>query len=292
MVARSIDRCLRVRYAPPGGTPWTMAWRSLLDVLDVLGRAQLLEVLGVDDVAPADGLAPVADGVDEGLVHEILDAGAGGVRGDGGELVDLVGGELVADLGQVPLVGAQPALLGRVAHLVHAVDAPRPEQGLVEGRAVAGHHHQDAAFGRRLGVHAQQPAAEAVEDAPGLLQARQLRQQGLERAHAAPAHAGHDHPVTCAPGRGSTDDGAVEAASTAARDRGDSQRRCAIQSDHGELPASRAERAPTCPPSGPGAPEPRYQRVGLVEEHDHAGQRSDSLRSLRNSPSPSARQHP
>ena len=36
------------------------------------------------------------------------------------------------------------------------------------------------------------------------------------------------------PGEGSTDDGAADAASTADRDGGDSQRRCSPLSDHGD----------------------------------------------------------
>ena len=66
-----------------------------LDVLDVLGRAELLELLGLDHVLPGDDLAAVADRVDQRLVDQVLDRGAGGVRRDRGQLVDLLVGELV-----------------------------------------------------------------------------------------------------------------------------------------------------------------------------------------------------
>ena len=159
-----------------------------LDVLDVLGRAELLELLGLDHVLVRDDVAAVPDRDDQRLVDHVLDRGAGRVRGDRGELVDLLGGQLVRDLGEVPLVGADAARLGRVADPVHAVDAAGPQQRLVErGRRVGRHHDQDAVVRRRLRPHAEHPPDHPVDEPARLLQSGQLGEQGLQRAHAAAA---------------------------------------------------------------------------------------------------------
>ena len=171
-----------------------------LDVLDVLGRAEVLELLGLDHVLPRDDLAAVPDRDDQRLVDEVLDRRAGGVRGDRGELVDLLVGELVGDLVQVALVRAHATGLARVAHAVDPVDAAGPQQRLVEGlRHVRGHHDEDPVLGRRLRPHAQRPTAPAVEQAARLLQPGELGEQGLQGALAAAAahavHAAHDEPA-------------------------------------------------------------------------------------------------
>ena len=116
---------------------------------------------------------------------------------DRGQLVDLLLGQLVLDLGEVALIGSDPPGLGRVADLVDAVDAARAQQRLVQRRRhVGGHHDQDPVLGRRLGPHAEDPPDVAVDEAPRLLQPGQLGEQGLQRAHAAaaaPVHHAADH---------------------------------------------------------------------------------------------------
>ena len=165
-----------------------------LDVLHVLRRPELLELLGPDDVAPGDDVPAVPDRGDERLVHQVLDGGAGRVRGDGGELVHLLRGELVPHLGEVALVGAHPAGLGRVADLVDPVDPARPEQRLVQRlRQVGGHHDQHPVLGRGLGAQPEQAADVAVHEAARLLQPGQLGEQGLQRAHAPAAAHAHAH---------------------------------------------------------------------------------------------------
>src|SRR5262245_19694680 len=75
-----------------------------LDVLDVLAGSEGLQVLGLDGVGPRDAIASVADGADESLVDEVLDRRTCRVRRDDGELLDLVGRELVGHLFEVALV--------------------------------------------------------------------------------------------------------------------------------------------------------------------------------------------
>src|ERR671914_129269 len=103
-----------------------------LDVLDVLRRPQVLQLLGLDDVTPRNLVTPLPNRVDERLVDDVLDARAGCIRRDGCELVDLVRRQAVIDLVEVTLVGPDPARLGGVAHLVDAVEPARPQEGLVE----------------------------------------------------------------------------------------------------------------------------------------------------------------
>ena len=84
------------------------------------------------------------------------------------------------DLGEVPLVGADAARLGRVADPVHAVDAAGPQQRLVQRRRHVGRHHdQDAVVRRRLGPHAEHPPDHPVDEPARLLQSGQLGEQGL-----------------------------------------------------------------------------------------------------------------
>ena len=102
-----------------------------LDILHVLGRTEFLELLGLDHVLIGDDVTPVPDRDDQRLIDQVLDAGARRVRGDRGELVDLLVGELVRDLGEVPLVGANPARLvgnrpGRSGRCGPAAATPRP----------------------------------------------------------------------------------------------------------------------------------------------------------------------
>ena len=100
-------------------------------------------------------------------------------------------------LGEVPLVGTDPACLGRVADLVDAVDAAGAQQRLVQRRRHVGRHHdQDPVLGRRLRPHAEDPPDVTVDEAAWLLQPGQLGEQGLQRAHAAaatPVHHPADH---------------------------------------------------------------------------------------------------
>ena len=111
-------------------------------------------------------------------------------------------GDLVGHLVQVALVGADPAGLARVADPVDPVDAARPQQRLVQRLGhVRRHHDENPVLGRRLGPHAQGAPAPAVEDAAGLLQAGQLGEQRLQRAHAATAavhRAAHDEAAAAA----------------------------------------------------------------------------------------------
>ena len=202
----SISMCCRVRNAT---TAWqasctATACRSRSMYSTSSGGPEVLELLGRHHVFPRDDLAAVPDRDDQRLVDEVLDRGAGGVRGDRGELVDLLGGELVGDLVQVALVRAHPTGLARVADPVDPVDAARPQQRLVQRlRHVRGHHDEDPVLGRRLRPHAQRPPAPAVEQAARLLQAGQLGEQRLQRALPATAahavHAAHDEPAA---GRG------------------------------------------------------------------------------------------
>ena len=90
-----------------------------------VGHAVHLEDPGLDDVGPRDEVAPVADGHDQRLVHDVLDHGARRVRRHQGQALDLLGREHVAHLGEVALERAAPAVEVRVVHVVHAVDAAR-----------------------------------------------------------------------------------------------------------------------------------------------------------------------
>ncbi len=160
-----------------------------LDVLHVLGRPEFLELLGPDHVLPGDHVPAGPDRGDQGLVDQVLDGGAGGVRGDGGELVHLFGGQLMPHLREIALVGADPACLRWVADLVDAVDAAGPQQRLVQRlREVGRHHDQHPVLGRRLRAHAEDPPHVAVDEAAWLLQPGKLGEQRLQRAHAAAAH--------------------------------------------------------------------------------------------------------
>ncbi len=58
-----------------------------LDVLDVSGRPEVLQLLGIDDVRPRDPLPSGPDGHDQRFVDEVLDRGAGRTGRDYGRLV-------------------------------------------------------------------------------------------------------------------------------------------------------------------------------------------------------------
>ena len=131
-----------------------------LDVLPVVGYPVRLLVFRLEHVGPRDRVASVADREHERLVHGVLDRRAGGVGRDHRELLDLLVGELVLHLGEVTLERALPPVLRRVADLVDAVDAARPQQRLVKRvRHVRGHDHEPAVLGRRLRPHAQRAGA-------------------------------------------------------------------------------------------------------------------------------------
>ena len=241
-----------------------------LDVLDVLGRAEVLELLGPDHVFPRDDLPAVPDRDDQRLVDEVLDRGAGGVRGDRGELVDLLGGELVGNLRQVALVGAHAPGLARVAHAVDPVDAAGAQERFVQClRHVRGHHDQDPVLGRGLGPHAQRAPTPAVEQAARLLQTRELGEQRLERALAATAahHAVHaTRHEAVARRRGIGGRGAHGLAG---------EHPAGVVGEVGHAVAARAlERRGVAGAAAAGAAlcerATTAQRVGLVEEHDHA----------------------
>ncbi len=137
-----------------------------LDVLDVLGRAEFLQLLRFDDVPPGDDVTTVADRCDQGLVHRVLDRRAGRVWRDDGELVHLLVAQLVPHLRQVALVGADSASLGWITDLIDPVDAARPQQRLVKSlRQVCRHHDQDPVPGRRLRAHPEDPCHVAVSRA-------------------------------------------------------------------------------------------------------------------------------
>ena len=237
-------------------------------VLEPLRRAHLLEGLGFPDVVPLDHLPVVPLRQDERLVDQVLDLGARVVGRLGGQLLDLLLGDVVADLGQVALVGADPPFLGGVADLVDAVDAAGPEQRRVQHAGeVGGHHDEDAVLGRRLGLHAQR-LAHLVGDPPGLLQAGDLGEERLEGSHPAAAHAAaHDYPV----------DEALGAVGLAGSGRlvggellmDDVQR---LRAQVGNAVALRSEGAGgggLGRPSSLGEGPPAAQGVGFVEEHHH-----------------------
>ncbi len=238
-----------------------------LDVLHVLRRAQVLQLLGLDDVAPFDRVPSVADGVDQGLVHQVLDRGARRVGRDRGQLLDLLRGQAVLDLLEVADVGADAPGLGRVAHLVDAIEAAGPkERGVQDVRPVGGHHHEDPVLGRRLRPHPEGPSDDPVEEAAGLLQAGELGEEGLKGAHAsASGHAAHDDAISQA------------AAGLVARAR----RQAALQDEPRGLgmqvgePVACGLRGPGAEPGLPAGSQlahhpPVPEGVGLVEEDDDA----------------------
>ena len=193
-----------------------------LDVLDVLGRAEVLEVLGLDHVLPGDDVAPLADGVDQRLVDQVLDRGAGGVGGDRRELVDLLGRQLVLDLGEVALVGAEPARLARVAD---PVDRGRSgPAAAAPGRAPrAGWSPSSPGSGTSAVAWAACRSARRstpVDEPARLLEAGQLGEQRLQGAHAATARRRCRHART-GDGRArpaSARSGVLERTPTAARE--------------------------------------------------------------------------
>ena len=199
-----MSRCLRTRYA---ATAWqasctATAWRSRSTYSTSSGGPSSLSCLALMTSCQPMTSRAAADRVDQGLVDQVLHGRAGGVRRDRRQPVDLGGGQLVVDLVEVALVGADAAALGGVADLVDAVDAAGAQQGVVQCLGqVAGHHDEDPVLRRRLGAHAQRAAQDPVEEAPGLLQAAHLGEQGLQGAHApaAVAHATHDDPVAMGP---------------------------------------------------------------------------------------------
>ena len=134
---------------------------------------------------------------------------------------------------------------------------------------VGGHHHEDAVLGRRLGPHAERPAHDAVDEAPGLLEAGQLGEQRLQRAHAAAALP--MPPMMMPIARGPAVESPARRASSCARSSSDACRatgsagRCTAVPAHG---AGRSSAAAHRPAAAHGAAA--AERVGLVEEHDHA----------------------
>ena len=141
------------------------------DELLIAGEPEALEVLRVEHVDPGDGVAAVLDRVDERLVDEVLDRRARRVRRHVREPVDLFGREVVLDLGEVSLVGADTTLVARVSDAIDAVDAARAQQGLVERlRHVGGHHDEHAVLRRRLRLHAEHLPYVPVDETAWLLE--------------------------------------------------------------------------------------------------------------------------
>ena len=266
--------CCRVRNAT---TAWqasctATACRSRSMYSTSSGGPRSLSCLARHHVLPRDDLPAVPDRDDQRLVDQVLDRGAGGVRGDGGELVDLLGGELVGDLGEVALVGAHPAGLARVADPVDPVDAARPQQRLVQRlRHVRGHHDEDPVLGRRLRPHAEHPPADQRLMSPrGFFSPDSSVSSAcsvpMPAATAHAVHAAHDEPAA-----GRRRARRHRRASPCA-----SQQPAGVVGQVGQAVAARAlERRPV-PGLRPAArPDLREraaaaERVGLVEEHDHA----------------------
>ena len=189
--------------------------------------------------------------------------------------------EHVLDLVEVALVGALAALLGGIADLVDPVDAARPQHGRIEGLGqVGGHHHQDPVLGGRLGPHSQHLAHDAVEEPPGLLEARQLGQQGLQGAHSAAAAAHHHDRLPPRPGPAVAPVAAVGAQAAGpvvATQRGLVQRPLRPRRQVGIRRAGLGGVAQECrEPLRAEAPvaahtgAPVAQSVGLIEEGHHA----------------------
>ena len=172
------------------------------------------------------------------------------------------------DLVQVALVRAHPTGLARVAHPVDPVDAARPQQRLVQRLGhVRGHHDEDPVLGRRLRPHAQRPTAPAVDQAARLLQPRQLGEQRLQRALPAATahavHAAHDEPAA----------GAGGLRRVVHRVAGEHP--AGVVGQVGHAVAARALERRAVPGAAAARPDLREraaaaERVGLVEEHDHA----------------------
>ena len=148
------------------------------DEVLVAREPEALEVFGVEHVDPGDRVPAGLDRVDERLVHQVLDRGAGRIRRHVREPVDLFGGEVVLDLGEVALVGADTALVAGIPDAIDAIDAAWAQQCLVERlRHVRRHHDEHAVLRRRLRLQAEQLADVPVDEPARLVETRQLGEE-------------------------------------------------------------------------------------------------------------------
>ena len=168
---------------------------------NAFARTEVLEVLGMNDVLPADHIRSTTDCRDQSLVDQVLDLGTGGVGRRGRETIDVLDAEIVVHLRQVTLVGTGTAFLGRVADTVDAVDTTRTQQRRVERIGhIRRHHHEDAVLRRLFRPHTEAATDDPVEESSRLLETLEFGEQRLERSGTGTAshHAAHHDLVTAA----------------------------------------------------------------------------------------------
>ena len=184
--------------------------------------------------------------------------------------VDLVVGQPVVHLVEVVAVGGDATLQLRVADLELPVDPPGPEHRLVEHvRLVRREDVEDPVPRRWLRLHPEEPP-EAIRQSSRLLQPVHLRQERLQRPHAAAPHASHDDALglTSAERRGELEDGVATRV-------GDVSHPVAR-----ELVRPRRDRGAHRPAALRAHVAAVPQRVCLVDEDDHAPVASGQLAEL------------